>query len=270
MTTETLDPPVRLDVSDGVATLTLSDPAHLNALGMPLLQAALQALDRVRDDPQVRALLLRGTGRAFCVGADLATFNADPSPQGRADTVDGLLAQGGNPLVLALNTLPVPVLCAVHGAVAGGGVGLALAADLVIAARSAFFYLPFVPALGLVPDMGASWFLARALGPARAKALMLTGQRLGAEQAADWGLIWRCVDDQALDAEASAAARQLAALPPLAAPEVRALLQQAERNDLPAQLEHERARQRALIAGPSFEAGLQAFLHKRPPVFAPR
>jgi 2-(1,2-epoxy-1,2-dihydrophenyl)acetyl-CoA isomerase len=266
MTTE----PVTLDVSDGVATLTLADPAHLNALGMPLLQAALQALERVHKDRQVRALLLRGAGRAFCVGADLATFQAEASPQGRADTVDALLAQGGNPLVLALNALPVPVLCAVHGAVAGGGVGLALAADLVIAARSAYFYLPFVPALGLVPDMGSSWFLTRALGPARTKALMLTGQRLSAEQAADWGLIWRCVDDEALDTQAVASARQLAALPPQAALEVRALMRKAEANDLAAQLEHERARQRQLIAGPSFEAGLQAFVQKRPPVFEPR
>jgi 2-(1,2-epoxy-1,2-dihydrophenyl)acetyl-CoA isomerase len=180
-----------------------------------------------------------------------------------------LLAQGGNPLVLALNALPVPVLCAVHGAVAGGGVGLALAADLVIAARSAYFYLPFVPALGLVPDMGASWFLTRALGPARTKALMLTGQRLGAEQAADWGLIWRCVDDEALDDEAAprAPAGGVAAQ---AALEVRALMRKAEAQRPAAQLEHERARQRQLIAGPSFEAGLQAFVQKRPPVFEPR
>ena len=261
---------VQLAISDGVATLTLNDPAHLNPLGMPLLQAALQALAQVQQDSHVRALVLRGAGRGFCVGADLGTFAAEPSPAARAETVHALLEQGGNPLVLALNRLPMPVLCAVHGPVAGGGVGLALAADVVIAAKSAFFYLPFVPALGLLPDMGAAWFLQRVLGPARTKALVLMGDRLSATQAADWGLIWRCVDDDALADETARLAQRLAALPAHAAPEVRALLRAADGNELPAQLAFESQRQRELMAGAAFDEGLQAFLARRVPSFPGR
>lgn len=266
MTTEL----VKLDVANGVATLTLADPTHLNALSMPLLQAALQALECVQQDARVRALLLRGAGRAFCVGADLQDFAAEPSAQARAGTVDTLLAKGGNPLVLALTALPLPVVCAVQGAVAGGGVGLALAADIVIAARSAYFYLPFVPMLGLVPDMGASWFLTHAIGPARAKALILTGQRLSALQAAEWGLIWQCVDDDVLAAEATQLALQLAALPAHAAPDVRDLLGKAEFLGFPAHLDYERHRQCELMAGESFDEGLRAFLEKRAPKFGSR
>jgi len=268
MTTSDL---VRYDVADGVATLTLNDPGRLNPLTMPLLQGALQALQQVHDDRSVRVLVLQGAGRGFCSGADLSSFTAEgTSAAGRAEAVSDLLEHGGGPLVLALNELPVPVICAVHGAVAGGGVGLALAADVVIAARSAFFYLPFVPALGLVPDMGAAWFLQRALGPARAKALTLLGERLGAEQAAAWGLIWACVDDDRLAEETTRLATRLAALPAHAALETRALLRAAAVNELPAQLGHERGRQRALVAGAAFDEGLSAFLQKRRPVFPRR
>lgn len=262
---------VRYAVADGVATLTLDDPVRLNPLTMPLLQAALQALQQVHDDRSVRVLVLQGAGRGFCSGADLSTFSAgDVSAAQRAEAVSDLLEHGGGPLVLALNALPVPVLCAVQGAVAGGGVGLALAADVVIAARSAFFYLPFVPALGLVPDMGAAWFIQRALGPARAKALTLLGDRLGAEQAAAWGLIWACVDDDRLADETARLAARLAALPAHAAVETRALLREAAAHELPAQLDLERQRQRALVAGEAFEEGLQAFLQKRRPQFPRR
>lgn len=261
---------VTLDVADSVATLTLNDPGRMNPLTLPLLHGALAALQQVQDDRSVRVLVMRGAGRSFCVGADLSTFAAQASPQQRADTVDELLAKGGNPLVLALQALPVPVVCAVHGPVAGGGVGLALAADIVIAARTSFFYLPFVPALGLVPDMGSTGVLLRVLGPARTRALTLLGDRLPAEQAAAWGLIWRCVDDDRLADETAATARRLAGLPAHAATEVRALMRQAAGDDLGAQLAYERERQRALMAGPAFDEGLQAFLAKRPPTFPGR
>ena len=259
--------PVRFALHDGIATLTLDDPARLNPLSMPLLQAALAAVQRVADDRSVRVLVLRAAGRAFSAGADLSEL-ADP--QQAPGHIDRLMTRGGNPLVRSLREAPVPVLSVVQGIAAGGGVGIALAADVVIAARSASFMLPFVPALGLVPDMGAVWAMQRALGPARTAGLCLLGDRLSAEQAAQQGLIWACVDDDALDAEAAHLAARLAALPAHAATELRALQREAEHNDLPAQLAYEHRRQVALAAGGCFAEGVDAFLHKRRPRFPGR
>jgi 2-(1,2-epoxy-1,2-dihydrophenyl)acetyl-CoA isomerase len=263
--------PVHLDIQGSIATLTLDDPARLNPLSRALVLGALDAVQTVRDDKSVRVLVLRGAGRGFCTGADLSDFPVPGTePEGTpsaSQIVDELLREAANPLALALRELPVPVLASVHGAVAGGGVGLALAADVVVAAKSAFFYLPFVPALGLVPDLGGVWYMLRALGPARTAALTLLGDRLGAQQAADWGLIWACVDDDELAGETSKLAARLAALPPHGIGEVRALLQQAAGNGLAAQLDYERGRQRELMADPCFGEGLRAFMAKRRPVF---
>jgi 2-(1,2-epoxy-1,2-dihydrophenyl)acetyl-CoA isomerase len=181
-----------------------------------------------------------------------------------------MLERSGNEIVKALRTLPVPVVCAVNGVAAGGGVGLALAGDIVIAARSAYFYLPFVPALGIVPDMGSSWALPRAIGRARSVGLALTGHKLAAEKAAEWGLIWACVDDDRLQAEAMQLARQMAELPAHAVGEVRALFSAAEGNALETQLALECARQRQLIDGESFAECLRAFSERRKPAFGGR
>jgi 2-(1,2-epoxy-1,2-dihydrophenyl)acetyl-CoA isomerase len=180
-----------------------------------------------------------------------------------------LLDLTGNPVVTRLRALRVPVVCAIDGAVAGGGVGLALAADIVIATKASYFYLPFAPSLGLVPDMGASWFMPRAVGKARAVAMTLLGKRVGAQQAADWGLIWACVEDaKALADEAGTVAAQLAQLPSHAALEVRALYAASEANTLAEQLADERERQVRLSAGPAFAEGLRAFKEKRRPDFS--
>jgi len=162
------------------------------------------------------------------------------------------------------------VVCAVNGVAAGGGVGLALAADVVVAARSAYFYLPFVPALGAVPDMGASWALPRAVGRARALGLALLGDKLDAPRAADWGLVWACVDDGALMEEAWTLATRLAAMPAHAVAEARALFAASERNNLAQQLALERERQAQLIDGEAFAEGMRAFIERRPPVFRGR
>jgi len=257
-------PLVLLQQQAGIATLTLNDPARLNALSGAMVQAALAAVQRLQTDPALRVLVLRGAGRAFCAGADLAGLaDAQAAPA----QIDSLMRDGGNPLVLALRSLPVPVLTVLHGVAAGGGVGLALAADIVIAGRSGAFLLPFVPALGLVPDMGAAWVMARALGEARTAALALLGDRLEAERAAQWGLIWSCVDDAALEASAAALAARLADLPPAAAGAMRSLLRDAAKRDLADQLDQERLHQVALAAGPHFAEGVQAFLQKRKPNF---
>lgn len=265
---------VLLDVEDGVATLTLNDAARMNPLGDDLTAALRRGVERVRDDRSVRALILTGSGRGFCVGADLTHYRqrlAQPDPCRRLGQYVGALMQNlANPLLMDLRDLPVPVVCAINGAAAGGGVGLALAGDLSIAARSAYFYLPFVPALGLVPDMGSSWAMPRAIGRARALGLALTGDRLPAQKAADWGLIWDCVDDGELQAEARRLARRLAAMPAHAVAEARALFAASEANTLAQQLALECARQQVLIDGDSFAEGVLAFAERRSPVFPGR
>jgi 2-(1,2-epoxy-1,2-dihydrophenyl)acetyl-CoA isomerase len=250
--------------SEGIATLRLALPEQLNPLGEPLQHAFRDALARLRNDPGVRVLVVTGSGRAFCAGADLGGVRLDPESLRRAAD---LMEQVANALVLELASMPVPVLASVNGPAAGGGVGIALAADIVIAARSAYFYLPFMPALGILPDLGTSWFLPRAVGRARSVGLSLLGHKLAAERAAQWGLIWDCVDDAELPAETHRTAQRLAKLPRHAVADIRAAHAASARNDLAAQLAWEASRQRELIAGPAFEEGVRAFLEKRSPDF---
>lgn len=245
----------------GVAALTLNRPGALNALSRSLLEELHAAFAEIRRDRSVRAVLLAGAGKAFCAGADLSS--SEPSD---ARLLDDLM----NPLILAIRACPVPVICAAHGAIAGGGAGLALAADVVIAARTAYFYIPQMSKLGLLPDLGLTWFLPHRLGEARAAALMLLGERLGAAQAVEWGLIWRCCDDPQLADEALAIARRLANGPSHAATEMRGALDAAQTNDLSAQLDLEARRQRVLGANEAFREGVQAFREKREPRFPGR
>jgi 2-(1,2-epoxy-1,2-dihydrophenyl)acetyl-CoA isomerase len=264
---------VTLETDDGVAIVTLNQPEKRNPLSPRQAQELLDALDRVGADRSVRALLLTGAGKSFCAGANLDDMAAgDGSGGGKSlgestfETMEAL----SNPVILALQDLPVPVLTALNGGAVGGGVGLALAADVVIAARSAYFYLPSMPRLGLVPDLGASWFLRRQLGRARAMGMTLLGERLSAEQAAQWGLIWKCVDDAGLRTESLALARRLAVLPAHAALETRCADHAAGGASLAAQLAYEAARQRELIDRDSFGEGVRAFAERRDPVFPGR
>jgi 2-(1,2-epoxy-1,2-dihydrophenyl)acetyl-CoA isomerase len=263
---------VLYDVQDGIATLTLNEGERMNPLSESLQRGVLDALGQVREDKAVRALLITGRGRGFCSGADLKDFSRRAAQSGESlgTYVGQMMTELGNRVFSEIRALPVPVVCAVNGAAAGGGFGLALAADMVVAARSAYFYLPFVPALGLVPDMAASWLLPRVVGRARALGLALTGEKLSAEKAAAWGLIWACVDDAELASEARTLAARLAALPAHAITETRSLFDASERNDLHTQLDLERERQQVLIDGESFAEGLRAFAQKRPPAFRGR
>ncbi|RYF72775.1 MAG: enoyl-CoA hydratase [Comamonadaceae bacterium] len=260
----------------GIATLTLDDPVRMNPLTMPLFEQCLDALDRVRADRSVHALVLAAHGRGFCSGADLRALDQSLSGERAADAptpgedIARLMEEGGNRLILALRELPVPVVCAMHGAAAGGGVGVVLACDVIVAARSAYFYLPFAPALGLVPDMGATWFLSRTAGDARTSGLTLLGDRLTAEQAERWGVIWSCVDDAALPIEVQKTAQRLAALPAGAIAEQRALMAHARTASLAEQLDYERLRQRKLIDEPDFAEGVRAFVQRRAPRFSRR
>lgn len=204
------------------------------------------------------------------MGADLSAM----APGGEGKSLGAQTAEWmqslSNPLIETLRTLPVPVVAAVNGAAAGAGVGLALAADVTIAARSAYFYLPFLPKLGIVPDLGCTWAIPRRAGRARAMGMALLDERLGAEQAVQWGLIWACADDEQLLDEARAIAQRLARLPPHAVVEAREAFEAAERHTLAEQLHYESERQRELIDRPTFREGVSAFLQKRPPSFPGR
>ena len=262
---------ITYELDEGVAIVTLNEPAKRNPLSPQQAAELLAALSCVREDFSVRALMLTGAGKSFCAGAnldDMAAHDSEGKTLGEStfETMERL----SNPVIQALQDLPVPVLTSLNGGAVGGGVGLALAADMVIAARSAYFYLPSMPRLGLVPDLGGSWFLRAHAGRARALGMTLLGDRLAAQQAADWGLVWACVDDAELRTESLALARRLAALPPHAALEARRADRAANSNALPAQLDYEAARQRELIDRDSFAEGVRAFAERRDPVFAGR
>lgn len=258
------------DLEDGVATLTLNLPAKLNPIALDLQHELREAFARVRADHGVRAVVLTGAGKAFCVGADLSAMRAPEEGQSLGDQTAQWMQSVSNPLIEEMRALPVPVVCAVNGAAAGAGVGLALAGDVVLAARSAYFYLSFLPRLGIVPDLGCTWFIPRLVGPARALGMSLLDERLPAERAAQWGLIWACLEDDVLLPEARQTAQRLTRLPAHAVLEARAALQASEHHTLSEQLKYESERQRELIEKPSFAEGVNAFLQKRQPVFSPR
>ena len=264
---------VQLQVQDGVARLRLQDSRRMNPLTEPLLRELLQALVAVQQDSSLRVLVVEAEGKGFCVGADLQDMGqalADPaSREALGAQTRELLLQWGAPVLELLRSLPVVTVSAVQGPVAGGGVGLALATDLVIAAESAYFYLPFVPALGLIPDMGATWFMHQAIGPARTLGLSLLGDRLPARQAQDWGLIWSCVPDAQLNEQLEQTVARLAALPAHAIAAAKASLIRSGSMTLKSQLAWEADMQGQLINRPEFAEGVAAFLARRAPVFHP-
>ncbi|MGO4394664.1 enoyl-CoA hydratase-related protein [Variovorax sp. M-6] len=261
---------VLYELNDGIATLTLNLPSKLNPIALDLQQELRECLARVRADSQVRAVVLTGAGKAFCVGADLSAMREPEAGKTLGDQTADWMQSMSNPLIEELRALPVPVVCAVNGPAAGAGVGLALACDIVLAARSAYFYLPFLPKLGIVPDLGCTWFIPRRIGPARALGMALLDEKLGAETAAQWGLIWAAIDDDLLLLDAMKIAQRLARLPAHAVLEARRAIELSERHTLPEQLHYESERQRELIEQPSFAEGVTAFLQKRPPVFPAR
>jgi 2-(1,2-epoxy-1,2-dihydrophenyl)acetyl-CoA isomerase len=247
----------------GVLTITLNRPDKLNAFN-PEMHEELRAALEQADEPEVRAVLLTGAGRAFCAGQDLSTRKVSPG----AAPIDLAVSLGNyyNPLVRRLRELPKPVVCAVNGTAAGAGANIALACDLVIAARSASFVQAFSK-IGLLPDSGGTWFLPRLAGSARAMGLALLGERLSAEDAAAWGLIWKVVDDDALATEATAIAKQLATGPTTGYGLIKQALLASATNSLDAQLELERDLQRKAGFSEDYREGVTAFLEKRKPVF---
>lgn len=259
------DQHILFEETDGIATVTINRPEKLNALSAQSLGELSQAMDRVRDGGTARVALLTGAGRAFCSGADLSTAHGGDGP---IDMGAGL-ETGFNPVLEKLRRLPVPLVTAINGGAAGGGCGYALAGDIVIAARSAYFLQPFAN-IGLVPDVGSTWLLPRLAGRARATAMMMLGERIPAEQALDWGMIYQVVDDEALMATARAMAARLAAGPTVAY----GLMRQAITDGLASTLTESLARERRdqFVAGRTADhaEGVAAFLEKRKPVFRGR
>ena len=246
-----------------VARLTLNRPDRLNSFNGEMHREVRDALARAAADGS-RALVLTGAGRGFCAGQDLGD-RAVAADGARADLGESI-ERNYKPLILALRALPMPVVAAVNGVAAGAGASIALACDLVIAARSASFIQAFGK-LGLVPDSGATWFLPRLVGPARALGLAMLGDRLSAEQAAAWGLIWRCVDDGRFAAEVDALAAQLAAGPTRALVRTREAFAGSWQRTLAEQLDVERDFQRELGWTDDYAEGVAAFATRRQPRF---
>jgi len=259
--------PVLLDkLEAGVLTLTLNRPERLNAMNIALIQALLAAAQRAAADSACRAILITGAGRGFCAGADLADRALGPG-SARPD-LGQALDKGLNPLVRALRSLPKPIVCAVNGPAAGAGANLALACDIVLAAKSAQFLQAFAR-IGLIPDAGGTFHLPRLVGEARARALMMLAAPIGAEEAAAWGMIYRAVDDQDLMGEARTIAERLAAGPTHTYGLIKRALAASASASLDAQLDLERDLQREAGARDEYVEGVRAFLEKRSPDFRP-
>jgi len=255
---------VLADLTAGVLRVTLNRPEKLNAFNEEMHLALRVQIERAQDDKKVRTVLLTGAGRGFCAGQDLG--DRDPRKGGPAPDLGQTLDRFYNPTLRLIRALEKPVVCAVNGVAAGAGANIALACDIVLAARSAKFIQAFSK-IGLIPDAGGSWSLARILGEPRAKALALTAEPLDADTAAAWGLIWKALPDADLMAEAGALAARLAAGPTLGLGLTKRLIQSAATNSLDVQLDMERDLQRQAGQSADYAEGVTAFLEKRKPEF---
>lgn len=267
-------------IEDGVATLTLNRPTVLNAMGGGILESLVAKLERIAADQSVRVLVLTGAGRGFCAGADLAESSSGPTTQAgegadlteeqKLEAMGDATAEGMDsifhPAIKALMNFPVPTVARINGVAAGAGIGLALACDITVAAHSASFVSTFAPRLGLVPDLGAGWQMARRVGRARAMGMAMLGDKIRAEQAADWGLVWQAVPDEELDAAVAVVTDRLRKTSANAMVRTRELIDDAVGRGMDDQLDAERDHQRVLVPinmGPA----AQAFIDKTEPEF---
>ncbi|MFG1346231.1 2-(1,2-epoxy-1,2-dihydrophenyl)acetyl-CoA isomerase PaaG [Xanthobacter autotrophicus DSM 431] len=259
-----MEPSLIVAYHEGWTELTLNRPDRLNAFNEDLHRQLAAALDRTADDA-CRAVLLTGAGRGFCAGQDLGDRVQSDAPPDLGATIEAFY----NPLVRRIRALRKPVVCAVNGVAAGAGANLALACDIVLAARSAKFIQAFSK-IGLVPDSGGTFFLPRLIGDARARALAFLAEPLGAEKAEAWGLIWKAVDDASLMDEARALTTHLARQPTQGLALTKAALNASAGNTLDAQLDFERDAQREAGRTPDYREGVRAFMEKRQPTFTGR
>ena len=251
-------------IEHGIARLTLNRPDKLNSFTVAMHREVRAALEQVQADPTVRVLLLTGAGRGFCAGQDLSDRAVEPGAEGvdLGASVEAWYA----PLILTLRSLPLPVICAVNGVAAGAGANIALACDIVLAAKSASFVEVFCK-LGLIPDSGGTWHLPRLVGHARAMGMAMLGEKLPAETAEQWGLIWKAVPDEALMEEAVAMAKHFALAPTKGLAFTKRALQASCGNSLAEQLKLEGEMMRELGYSHDYREGVAAFVAKRAPHF---
>jgi 2-(1,2-epoxy-1,2-dihydrophenyl)acetyl-CoA isomerase len=258
---------VKAVVADGLLRLTLNRPDKLNSFNEEMHLTLRAALQRAHEENGIRAVLLTGAGRGFCAGQDLG--DRDPRKDAAPPDLGYTIETFYNPLIRQMRSLDKPIVCAVNGVAAGAGANIALACDIVLAARSAKFIQAFSK-IGLVPDSGGTWSLAQLLGEARAKALALTAEPLAAETAAAWGLIWKVVDDAELATEAEALGKKLAAGPTFGLGLIKRAIQASAGHTLDQQLDLERDLQRQAGRSADYAEGVAAFLDKRPAGFIGR
>jgi 2-(1,2-epoxy-1,2-dihydrophenyl)acetyl-CoA isomerase len=259
---ETID----FKLEDAIARITLNRPERLNSFTAQMHQELKEALGAV-DGSQARVVILTGAGRGFCAGQDLneRAVGSGGSPVDLGVTVETCW----NPLIVTLTSLRQPIIARVNGVAAGAGANIALACDMVVAARSARFIQSF-SAIGLIPDSGGTWILPRLVGQARALGLALTGEPVAAEKAEQWGMIWKCVDDDLLDSEVDALAGKLASLPPLGLAAIKTMIRSTWGRTLGQELIEERNEMRRLGYTDDYREGVAAFLEKREPHFSGR
>lgn len=254
---------IKIEQTSNYVVLTLNRPDKLNSFNIEMHKALYVAMKAAVDDDNCRVILLTGVGRGFCAGQDLG--DRDPS---KMDSIDlgETLDHYYNPLVRLIRDAPKPILCAVNGVAAGAGANVALACDIVLAARSAKFIQAFCK-IGIIPDSGGTWILPKLIGEARAKALALTGEPVSAEKAEQWGMIWRVFDDDNLMSEARKLMETFASGPTVGLGLTKQAIHASAMNDLSTHLDLERDFQRKAGTTPDFAEGVKAFLEKRPPEF---
>jgi 2-(1,2-epoxy-1,2-dihydrophenyl)acetyl-CoA isomerase len=256
---------VLFEVKDEVAIVTLNRPERLNALNEDIHVGLRAAFERIEHDDGIRAVLLTGAGRGFCAGADLLQSLVGASAADKRD-LGAALERDYNPLVRRMRALKKPIVAAVNGVAAGAGLNLALAGDIVIAAKSANFTQAFIR-IGLIPDAGGTYFLPRLIGEARARALAMLGETITAEQAFAFGLVYKLFDDASFHEEALKIATDLAKKPTQALAAIKTAFNASAGNGLDAQLDLERDLQREMGYTPDFAEGVSAFVEKRPARF---
>ncbi len=255
---------IEFNINEGVATLTLNRPKALNSFTAEMHAEVREAMVQVTEDTGIRCLVITGAGRGFCAGQDLG--DRAVNGEGGAPDLGESVEKNYNPLIRSIMNLPKPVICAVNGVAAGAGSSIALACDIVLAARSASFIQVFCK-IGLVPDSGGTFNLPRSVGLARAKGLAMLGDKLPAQTAEEWGLIWKCVDDDALQEEAQKMARYLATQPTRALGRIKTLLNESSSHTLVEQTDLEKEAMQEFGQSDDYREGVAAFMEKRPPVF---